>query len=198
MTPELKSELSRINGAKSRGPKTAEGKAISAKNAVRHGLSAETIILANESPESFQQLLDEYVEELQPVGKCERDLVYRMVVSKWRELRAWNVEAASFNRRTPDLPEGAPAQAPLADAFLSLSETSRSLERLYHYENSITRRFDRAHMRLLELQERRKGIEPRKLVVQWVDSRRSDPSNGPQTAPQTQIIKTNPAPVPNS
>ena len=198
MTPELKSELSRINGAKSRGPKTAEGKAISAKNAVRHGLSAETIILANESPESFQQLLDEYVEELQPVGKCERDLVYRMVVSKWRELRAWNVEAASFNRRTPELADGASAQAPLADAFLSLSETSHSLERLNYYENSITRRYDQAHMRLLELQERRKGIEPRKLVVQWVDSRRSDPSNGPQTAPQTQIIKTNPAPVPNS
>jgi len=198
MTPELKAELSRINGAKSRGPKTAEGKAISAKNAVRHGLSAETIILANESPESFQQLLDEYMEELQPVGKCERDLVHRLVVAKWREFRAWHVEAASFNRRTPELPAGASAQAPLADAFLSLSENSRSLERLNYYENSITRRFDRAHMRLLELQERRQGIEPRKLVVQWVDSRRPDRPNGPPSAPETQILKTNPAPVPNS
>ncbi len=198
MTEQLKAELSRINGAKSRGPKTAEGKAISAKNAVRHGLSAETIILDHESQDSFQQLLDEYMEELQPVGICEHHLVYRMVVAKWREFRAWNVEAASFNRRTPDLPEGASPQAPLADAFLSLSEKSHSLERLNYYENSITRRFDRAHMRLLELQERRQGIEPRKLVVQWVDSRRSDRPNGPQTAPETQILKTNPAPVPNS
>jgi hypothetical protein len=39
---KLRSQTSRLNGAKSRGPKSAAGKQISARNSIDHGLFAET------------------------------------------------------------------------------------------------------------------------------------------------------------
>jgi hypothetical protein len=45
---------SRTNGAKSRGPKTKEGKAISRRNACKHGLCAEKeVVIPSDVAEDF-------------------------------------------------------------------------------------------------------------------------------------------------
>src|SRR5438128_9637966 len=52
MPSKLKSETARINGAKSRGPKSPETRQKSSRNALDHGLTAaSTIVLACEIPE---------------------------------------------------------------------------------------------------------------------------------------------------
>ena len=52
-----RSEQARINGAKSRGPKTDAGKARSASNATKHNLSGKgLVILHTENDEAFQEL----------------------------------------------------------------------------------------------------------------------------------------------
>jgi hypothetical protein len=47
-----RAEISRRNGAKSKGPKTPEGKERSKFNALKHGMSARTIVLPGEDAES--------------------------------------------------------------------------------------------------------------------------------------------------
>ena len=62
MTSQLKSETARINGAKSKGPKSPETRAKSAANSLRHGLTAvSTITLDCESPDEFKKLLADFV-----------------------------------------------------------------------------------------------------------------------------------------
>jgi hypothetical protein len=172
LTPERKTAIARANGAKSRGPKTPEGKAVSSMNALRHGLTASRPILPGESQESFEALLKDYMEEWEPEGPAEIDLVHRMVVSKWREQRAWTVETAALRSHMGAANDEASVPDPadcLTAAFTSYTGNSRFLDCFYRQENAVTRRFDRPLDRLLDLQERRHAIHPRELRVTWVD-----------------------------
>ena len=64
-----RAEASRQNGAKSRGPKTAEGRARSAQNALKHGMRAQKhLVLPDEDAAEFDALEAALVEELAPVG----------------------------------------------------------------------------------------------------------------------------------
>jgi hypothetical protein len=52
-----RTEASRRNGARSRGPTTSEGKARSAQNALKHGMRAlKYVVLPDESAAEFQAL----------------------------------------------------------------------------------------------------------------------------------------------
>ena len=60
---------SRKNGARSRGPKTPEGKARAAQNALKHGLRAQKhVVLPEEDGREFAALVAAFIEELSPVG----------------------------------------------------------------------------------------------------------------------------------
>ena len=87
-----KSEQSRINGAKSKGPKTPEGKERSSKNAVKHGLNSRSLLLSNESMPDFQQMCEDYRVTFCPVDRVENDLVMVMVSARHRLNRAWAIE----------------------------------------------------------------------------------------------------------
>jgi len=54
MTSYRQIEANRRNALKSTGPRTEAGKEISRRNAVRHGLTAETVITALEDAEDYQ------------------------------------------------------------------------------------------------------------------------------------------------
>jgi hypothetical protein len=101
---EAQKEASRLNGAQPHGLVTEEGKAISASNALRHGLVANTILIPGESPEEFQRQTPN-----------ELMLVEAMVVAKWRQMRAWGLTAAAHAREirpTDRLPETADLDMP--------------------------------------------------------------------------------------
>ena len=156
MPSALKSETARINGAKSRGPVTPEGKARSADNSRRHGLTAASIVLPGESAAHFQLLLADYMNYFQPQTGVEADLVEVMAVARWRLRRLLAIETHQLElemtrrKRTCLVHEDR-----LADAFQQLSDTSNSLALLLRYEASINRSYDKALKQLQELQSTR-------------------------------------------
>src|SRR5437016_11356368 len=96
MRTQSQSDTSRINGAKSKGPTTPEGKAASSRNSLRHGMTAKTMLLTAENAKVFQDLAGAYYEKFEPADDFERHVVDDMAVSTWRQRRDWSNEAAMF------------------------------------------------------------------------------------------------------
>jgi hypothetical protein len=94
-----RAEASRRNGAKSRGPRTSEGKARSAQNALKHGLRAQKhVVLPSEDAAEFKALETALTEELAPEGALQGALAQRVVSAVWRLSRAERLEAELFER----------------------------------------------------------------------------------------------------
>src|SRR5690349_2350887 len=98
-----KSQSSRANGAKSHGPKTDAGKQRSSQNAIKHGLTSQTLVLPSEDPADFQRLLDSYLQQLRPTGPVQLDLVHQIVASKWRLNRIALIETQLLAAEIEDI-----------------------------------------------------------------------------------------------
>jgi len=88
-------QANRSNAQKSTGPRTAEGKA-AARNAVKHGLLAEQVVIHGEDPEEFDLYRAGMLAELAPVGAVEALLAERAVSLSWRLRRAERLQSAVF------------------------------------------------------------------------------------------------------
>ncbi len=66
---------SRANGARSKGPVTAQGKRNSSRNGVRYGLLAKTFVLKDEHTGRFLHLLHGLIAKHQPADYTETLLV---------------------------------------------------------------------------------------------------------------------------
>jgi hypothetical protein len=88
----------RSNAQKSTGPRTAEGKAVVAQNAVKHGLLAKEIVIKGEDPGEFEFYRDQMLAELAPAGQMESMLAQRIVGLAWRLRRAERLQAAAFDK----------------------------------------------------------------------------------------------------
>jgi hypothetical protein len=92
-----RAEASRRNGARSKGPKTPEGKARSSQNALKHGLRAQKhILLPGESAAEYQRLEAALLEELAPEGALQAVLARRVVAAAWRLERVEQIEVQLF------------------------------------------------------------------------------------------------------
>ena len=92
MATELQIAASRANGARSQGPVSIDGKARSSQNAVRHGLTAKTVVLNNEDPAQFKILCENLSNDYQPQTEDEHELVSQLAGARWK-LRRCNVLA---------------------------------------------------------------------------------------------------------
>src|SRR3974390_2935200 len=90
----------RRNALKSTGPTTEEGKEHSRCNAVRHGLTAETVIADLEDAEDYQAFEAAVIADYDAQTAVERELVLRLASVLWRLRRASGIESGIFESVT--------------------------------------------------------------------------------------------------
>ena len=137
----------RSNAQKSTGPRTAEGKAVVAKNAVKHGLVRHETVITGEDPGEFEFYRERMLEELDPAGEVESGLAERIVSLSWRLKRAERLQAAAFDSlyakqkdslsEKLDKSQDADGDSTLGRAIVRDFGNNRVLDRLLMYERRI-------------------------------------------------------------
>ena len=89
-------EANRRNARLSTGPVTEEGKRKSRQNALRHGLTAETVIDALEDAEDYAAFEMAVTADYDAQSAVERELVLRLASLLWRLRRATAIESGLF------------------------------------------------------------------------------------------------------
>jgi hypothetical protein len=100
MTSFRQVQANRRNALKSTGPITSEGKQKSRRNAVRHGLTAETVIGSLEDAEDYKAFEATIVADYEAESAVERELVLRLASLLWRLRRATAMETGLFDLQT--------------------------------------------------------------------------------------------------
>ena len=178
-------EANRGNALKSTGPTTQEGKERSRCNAVRHGLTAETIIADLEDANDYQAFEAAVIADYDAQTAVERELVLRLASVLWRLRRAIGIESGIFESMTErpvkddDPPSGGapdrlyvvttrpprdarvqqdvPLKTAIADRFLGLAELPTfPLDRLSRYEHLLWRQARQLVITLESLRRRQR------------------------------------------
>jgi hypothetical protein len=151
---EAQQAASRANGQKSRGPKTPEGKARSAQNALKHGLSGRPdrlngVLLEDEDPQEFKLFFEDLFHSYAPQTGWEAQLVKRIAVTSWRLERLWREYASFFNRSRIECLYSAKQPRPLYDV---ITMKNLSMEGLIRYETALERSLQRTETQLRHIQ----------------------------------------------
>ena len=95
--PELpprrsRAEQARINGAKSRGPKSDEGKAKVSQNARKHGLAAKLLLVDTEHEAGYNEIEKGLANSFKPQTEAEDLLIEQIAKITWKLRQADNME----------------------------------------------------------------------------------------------------------
>ena len=83
MSSDRQNEANRENAKSSTGPQTEAGKAKSAQNARRHGLSSATIFIPEERAEEFKHTYTAYFDEIRPIGELQITYFEQLIHAIW-------------------------------------------------------------------------------------------------------------------
>jgi len=161
-----------INGANaqhSTGPRTPAGKQRSSLNALRHGLTGHVVVLPTEDQAAYQCHLKRFVDQFQPKGALEEQLVQSLGDSTWRLNRVPALEATFLTLAAENHLDSIRTNEPRAASALALSQAfhaqSHSLANISIYEQRIARLFDRTLKQLREIQAVRQEHERREMMA---------------------------------
>ena len=148
----MSADTNRLNAKNSTGPKTPEGKAKSAMNALRHGLTGQIVVMPSEDLAAYQRHLASFQAEYRPEGTTESHLVQALADSAWRLNRIVALEANLLALSAA--PHEDPIQAALALAA-TFETQAKALANLSLHSHRLSRQFERTLDQLRALQKDR-------------------------------------------
>ena len=80
-------EANRANAQKSTGPRSVEGKAASSRNALKHGIDADSTVIPGEDAGQYEQLAAGYLDQFNPANPPERFQVDTLIDADWQRRR---------------------------------------------------------------------------------------------------------------
>ncbi len=138
------------------GPRTAEGKRIVSRNALKHGLTSRDVLLPEEDAPAFDRLRLSLLDEWRPVGGTEETLVERIAAAHWRQMRLWRREVGVYKNARYQLEN---PQASVGICTLYDAQEEKCFDRLNRCEATLNREYHGSLRQLLLLQDlRRKGL----------------------------------------
>jgi hypothetical protein len=91
-TSTARANTSRINGERSAGPVSSEGKTVAAMNGVQHGLASRSVLLPSETTTDYEANVNAWVTTLQPSSPGEGEMVTRVADLNFRIRRLQRLE----------------------------------------------------------------------------------------------------------
>ena len=161
MPTNAQMKANRNNAKQSTGPRTEEGKARVAKNALKHGLLARDTVLPGEDPADFDRQLSALEADIQPGNSLEFELVRQIADAQWRMRRLTRLEtgflAAALDetrrymekRRPNELRPGYDGETLLLGS--AMLDRTQAFVHLARYDGHLSRRFFRAVKQLADL-----------------------------------------------
>ncbi len=125
------------NALLSTGPRSAEGQARASQNALRHGLTAQHIVVRDDEQEEFAGLRASLLAGINPQGVVEMSLFQQFLHAAWRIERCHRLEEETWTGTAEDLAN---------------PQIAATLDRISRYEARALNAYHRALKQLRVLQ----------------------------------------------
>jgi hypothetical protein len=190
MTSQRQVIANRRNAAKSTGPKTVVGKAISARNSTTHGFYSTTVLLPAEDREEYLRFARRLAHAYSPCGVLEEEAVRTIIEVRWQMRRANVVDTEMF--QIFGFYEG--EDRGVGTAFAHDAAQANAFSKLIRYHGFLLRRLQAAEKELARLKESTSdhpakpateliaGPEPGQLLAQMVNPPGAPPTELPEAS----------------
>ena len=146
MTSERQIVTNQQNALKSTGPQTIEGKAIVAKNAIKHGLFSKVVVVCEDERELFMEFLNSVFEYFAPSNPLESALVERVIANTWRLRRVAEIETLILTRES--------MKSIFRQSLMVQAQSNQNMATLSRYEQNL----EKSLFRSLQALEKLKNV----------------------------------------
>ena len=126
------------------GPQTPEGKAASSRNAVKHNLSGQAIVITGEDANIYEETLRDLRTDHRPRTASDDHCVEMMAHAYWKTCRCARLEKSLWDLATGFATAATSPFHKMAEAFLVDSSISKALDKIARYQAEARRAYHQA------------------------------------------------------